>query len=347
MPDDTTSPMMQMITAYWVSQIVGTLARLGIPDRLVVKPLNADQLASALRCDADAMQRLMRAAEMLRIVKIMADGGYALTALGDTLRANAPGSLRNLAITLTAPGHWLPWARLADAVLEGKRQTGAALGKDIFEYYADNPAEGLAFTGAMADLSALVSGEVARLVDTSDAELVVDVGGASGIIVAALLRKNSALRGVVFDTPQVAGQAREKIADLRLAERCDVIAGDFFKTVPAADIYILKHVIHDWNDEQAARILTNCTRALREGGTVVLIESLLPEDGSSTMAPLMDLNMLVLTPGRERTAKDYAELLRTAGLRVDRRHETESPMQIIEASPRRYFFPVQRRTNRS
>jgi SAM-dependent methyltransferase len=233
---------------------------------------------------------------------------------------------------LTAPGHWLPWGRLADAVRHGVRQTPATLGRELFEFYAENPDEGSAFTGAMSNVSAAVAEDVAKALDTSTAKHVVDVGGASGTIIAAVLDRNPRLHGTILELPHVAPRARSALHELGLSSRCNVLDGDFFKSVPQADIYILKQIIHDWDDEQSVCILSNCFRALRSKGRVVLVERVLPDDGRPSFAPLADLNMLVLLPGRERTAKQYSKLLEAAGLHLDRVIDISSAMQLIEAS---------------
>jgi SAM-dependent methyltransferase len=243
-----------------------------------------------------------------------------------------PGSMRAAAVALTAPGHWLPWGRMADAVRQGKRQAPAALGQELFDFYADHPDEGSAFTEAMSDLSAAIAEEVAAALDTATAEHVVDVGGASGTIIAALLRRNPALRGTILELTHVVPQARCAVTALGLASRCQVLEGDFFAAVPLADIHVLKWIIHDWDDEQSVRILSNCARALRRNGRVILIERVLPDDKRPSYAPLDDLNMLVLLPGRERTATQYRKLLEAAGLHLDRIVDTALAMQVIEAS---------------
>jgi hypothetical protein len=321
-----------MITGYWVSQIVGTLACLKIPDHLANGPLTYDELAKEAGCDSEATYRLLRAAASIDLVSATTDGRFDLAPLGQRLRSKVPGSMRESAVALTAPGHWLPWGRLAEAVRHGLRQTPAALGRELFEFYAENPDEGSAFTGAMANVSRVVAEDVADMLDTSGAEHVVDVGGASGTIVAALLERNPALRGTILELRHVVRHARTTLGELGLSSRCKVVEGDFFESVPRADIHILKQIIHDWDDEQSVRILSNCASALRGKGRVVLVERVLPEDGSPSFAPLADLNMLVLLPGRERTGKQYGTLLEAAGLRLDRIVDTPSAMQIIEAS---------------
>jgi 2-polyprenyl-3-methyl-5-hydroxy-6-metoxy-1,4-benzoquinol methylase len=239
--------------------------------------------------------------------------------------------MRDLAIAQTAPGHWLPWGRLRDAVRTGERQTVRALGREIFDHYTHSPAEAAAFSGAMESLSALVAFAVATAVDLSAARRVVDVGGGEGTLVAALARANPSLRGVVFDLPHVVARAHRKLEALGLADRVEAVAGDFFQSVPAADVYLLKQVLHDWNDQQCRAILMHCSRGLGAGGCLLIVEMVIPDDGHPTAAQLLDLNMLVMLPGRERTRREYASLLASADLRLARLIETSSPFQIIEA----------------
>jgi SAM-dependent methyltransferase len=322
----------QMIKGYWISQIVGTLARLEIADRLAHGPLDCDVLANAIGCEPQTTYRLLRASAHAGLVSALSDGRFALTPLGELLRSNVPGSMRNPAIALTAPGHWLPWGRLTEAVQSGERQVAAVLGCELFDYYAANPCEGGAFTGTMANHSASIADEVAGMLDTSEVRHVVDIGGAFGTILAALLEKNAALRGTILERADVVRRVQAAIAERGLSSRCQVIDGDFFKSVPEGDLYILKSIIHDWDDEGSIKILLNCVRALRPDGRVVLIDWVIPEGGQPGAAALSDLNMLVLLPGRERTASQFAELLRAAGLRLDRIAETASSMHVIEAS---------------
>jgi SAM-dependent methyltransferase len=327
-----TKKMEDMIKAFWISQIVGTLAQLGIPDHLASGALAAGELAEKISCHCEATFRLLRAAKQLDLVTSASDGRFSLTALGQTLRSNGQGSMRDFAIAFTAPGHWLPWGRLSEAVRTGHCQTTKTLGDELFEYYSNNPIEGRAFTGAMSDISAQVADEVARVLDTSSAKHVVDVGGASGTLIAALLFENPTLVGTILDRSDVVPRAESAVAALGLSYRCSVVTGDFFAAVPEADIHILKLIIHDWNDERSISILSNCARALRSGGKVVIVERLMPEDDRASRTPLADLNMLVLLPGRERTLREYGDLVARAGLRLDRVTGTASPFSVIEAT---------------
>jgi hypothetical protein len=184
---------------------------------------------------------------------------------------------------------------------------------------------------AMDDLARPVASEVVRLVNVSGVKDIVDVGGASGTLVGALLDHHPELRGIILELPAVVPLARDAIAQRGLAQRCSVVAGNFFEDVPAADLHLLKLIIHDWDDDDAVRILSNCARSLRRNGRVLLVESALPDDNRPPM-PLVDINMLVLLGGRERTVTEYAALLAAAGLRLDRVVQTRSYAQLIEAT---------------
>ena len=333
MADLAAAQLLQMIKGYWVSQIVGTLAQLEIADQLAQGPLDCDVLANGIGCEPKATYRLLRASANVGLVSALPDGRFGLTPLGELLRSNVPGSMRDSAIAFTAPGHWLPWGRLAEAVRHGERQTVAALGQELFDYYATNPCEGSAFTGTMANHSDPIAEELAQTLDTSAVTHVVDIGGASGTIIGALLEANAALLGTILERADVVTRAEAALAERGLSSRCRVIEGDFFKSVPEADLFILKYIVHDWDDQQSVKLLSNCARALRPNGRVILIEWVVPEHGKPSAAALSDLNMLVLLPGRERTASEFAELFRASGLQLDRISGIASSMHMIEASP--------------
>jgi hypothetical protein len=323
--------MLTMITGYWVSQTIGTIAQLGVVDALAAEPSTPEAIAPRLGAEPRALARLLRAAATVGVVTRDAQGRYAPTPLGNTLRTGVPGSLANMAIAETAAGHWLPWGRLVDAIRTGSRQTPAALGGEIFEYYGKNPREAASFTAAMGDLAGLAAAEVARVLECKSASRVVDVGGANGTLVAAVLRANPNLAGTVLDMPHVVADAKAALEAAGLAGRCEVVAGDFFSRVPEADVYLLKQILHDWDDTQCIKILRNCAAAMRPGGRVVVVEMVIPDDGHPTLAQLMDLNMLVMLPGQERTRSEYASLFDAAGLRFQALTETHSPFQMIEA----------------
>jgi SAM-dependent methyltransferase len=195
-----------------------------------------------------------------------------------------------------------------------------------------NPKKGATFTHAMHGFTSGLAQEVARVVDTSTAKIAVDIGGASGRLVHNLLMANSQLHGIVLDLPDVVPSATAAAAALGLAERCKAMAGDFFTDVPEADIYLLKNVLHDWNDEEAVRLLKRCRQAMRPGGRVVVVEMLLGEIGEPGITPLMDLNMMVLLTGRERTLAEFSGLFKDADLRFSKSTPIRpSPIAVIEA----------------
>lgn len=327
--------MFKMITGFWVSQTVGAIAHLGVCDQLVDGPEGADALSTRVGADSTALFRVLRAAASVGVLRHHEDDTFSLTPLGETLRSNVPGSMRDMAIAQTGRGHWQPWGAFVDAVKTGRTQAEQVLGKSIFQHYADNAVERTAFMGAMQGLSDLVGAELVRLVDWSGVEKVVDVGGSGGTLVSAVLDAHPRASGILFDLPEVASRARGAIEARGLAGRCETMGGDFFQSVPGdADAYILKQILHDWDDEQSVTILRNVTKGLRPGGRVLVVEMVIPDDRTPTAAQLMDLNMLAMLPGRERTRSEYGALLDAAGLRLQSVTETRSPFQIVEARAR-------------
>jgi len=325
--------MMGLITGYWVSQAVGVVALLGVADELAAGPRDSDDLARAVGADPQALYRVLRLLASLGLFTQAPPGSFALTPLGDTLRSDSPGSVRNFAITETAAGHWLPWGRLHESVRTGQPMAREALGMDLFEWYSKNPDEAGYFSAAMGNLSALAASELVRVYDFSGVRTVADVGGAHGVLLAAVLQANPAARGILFDLPHVIATAGDAIASAGLSERCELMSGDFFEAVPeGADLHLLKQIVHDWNDERATRLLQNCHRALAPAGTLLLVEMVIPSDNRPSPAQAMDLNMLVLLGGQERTEEHFERLLRAAGFRLERIIPTHSPFSVIEAT---------------
>jgi O-methyltransferase domain/Dimerisation domain len=324
--------VMQMITGHWVSQLVGSLCRLGIPDALAEQPLTSAVIAKKCGSNPDATYRILRAATGLGLLKEIPPGTFQLTPLGDVLKSNTPGSLRDFSIAETDYGHWTAWGHLFDAVKTGERAAPKALGKELFEWYEEHPQDAAVFGGAMTNLAAMVAGEVVSVCDFSKAKKIVDIGGSHGTLLAAVLKKNLGTSGIVIDLPNVADRARQALQANGLGGRAEAIGGDFFVDVPEGDVYLLKQILHDWNDDQCRTILANCARRLAGGGRIYIVEMIIPDDNSPSFASLMDLNMMVMLPGRERALKEYKVLLDASGLKFERALPTHSPFQIIEAS---------------
>ena len=324
--------MMQMIIGYWVTQVVHAAARFSIADYLAKAPATAEDIADAEGTDPSATFRLLRTCASLGLVKYDGNSRFAGTSLLDTLRKDNPQSLRAIAVSWPLPGHWLPWGRFAEAVKTGTSQTVPALGAGLFEYFATNAAEAAAFTESMTSLTSSVAKETAKRINTSGVNTVADIGGAGGAMLYALLQLHPDLQGIVFDRPQVVASARAEAVKLGFHERVTAVGGDFFESVPEADLYLLKHILHDWDDESCICILKNCRRGLRPRGRIAVIELLLAEIGEPGIAPLYDVTMMVMSAGRERSLVEFQRLFEAAGLAATKVTRTTTPMVILEAA---------------
>jgi hypothetical protein len=321
--------MTQMISGYWITQIVHAAAVFSLADHLADGPATSAAIAAKAGADPTAIFRLLRACVTLDLVAHEDERRFSARPLLNTLRTDNPQSLKALAMVMAGSANWLTWGRFVEAVRTGQPQAKAALGKPVFEYIAEQPAEAEAFAQAMKSTLAFVSAEVARLLDTRSATLVADIGGAGGALLHAVLERNPALNGIVFDLPDIAAIARSSAAEAGLERRVTAIGGDFLDAVPAADLYLLRYILHDWDDASCVRILTNCRRAMARGGRVAVIERLLGEMGDARAAALMDLNMMAVLGGRERDQSEYEQLFAAAGLRLTRVTPTGTPSATI------------------
>jgi hypothetical protein len=325
--------MMEMINGYWITQIVNAAATYALADHLAKGPAAAAEIAEMANTDPSATFRLLRACASLGLVTYDGECRFTATSLLNTLRTDHAQSLRDLAMLMAGPGNWLPWGRFVDCVKTGEPQAVAALGKMVFEYIAERPAESQTFTRAMKRAITFVTEEVARILDTRSATVIADIGGAGGSLLHAVLQANPAPSGIVFDLPNIAEIAKSAAAEVGLERRVTSVGGDFFEAVPAADLYLLRYILHDWDDAACIRILQNCRRAMLPGGRVAVIEQVLGDIGQPGPAPLMDLNMMVMLGGRERSETEYGQLFAAAGLRLATTIETNTPMAtIIEAT---------------
>lgn len=319
-----------LITGMWAAKAAAACAELGIPDVLAHGPKTADEVAKAIDADPSATYRLMRGVASVGVLVAEPNGRFALTPVGEMLRKDVPGSMRSLLLAEMAPGHWLPWGHLTDAVRTGKPSLPKVLGKGAWEYYRDNPEEGRLFSEGMTGISMMAVQAVLSSYSFAGAKKIVDVGGAHGAFLAAVLEREPSAKGVLFDQPQVvegSGATLEKVA-----ARVERIGGDFFAEVPkGGDVYLVKHILHDWNDDECVKILKNVRGAMDPKGRVVVVELLIGDHPGP--APLMDLNMLVMLTGRERTADEFGALFAKAGLRLSGVTPTHSPVVVIEAVP--------------
>jgi predicted O-methyltransferase YrrM len=317
---DARSRVVDLVWGYISSQVVGAIASFGIADELAGGPLSASELAKRVGLPAPSAHRLLRAAASIGILDEPSARVFALNDLSHFLRADVAGSVRAQAIAYVDPWQWLPWAHFRDALLTGDSTVEAALGQGLWDYLAAHPEQEARFAAAMGSSTKVLARTLATAVDLSRFGLIVDVGGSHGELVIEILRSNAAIRAVLFDLPTVARRASEALAKAGLSERCQVVGGDFFAEVPrSGDLYVLKAVLHDWPDPDAITILAKCREAMRAGGRIALVESILPPDGlGSASAHRSDLDMLVINGGRERTEAEFRRLLDAAGLKLDR-----------------------------
>ncbi len=325
--------MWDMITGYRLSQIARVAAALSLAEHCARGPVTAEQVATRESADVTATTRFLRACAAVGLVTTAGDGRFTATPLLMTLHRDTAGSLRGFALSLSARGHWLPWGQLLEAVQNGTHQAPATLGRDLFDYYAETPVEAGAFTEGLSGMTSVAGAEAARVIDTTGVQLAVDVGGASGELLHDLMKVNSELQGVVFDLPHVGPDALAAAAQNKLGDRLEVMAGDFFESVPEdGDLYLLRYVLHDWDDASCVRILENCRKAMRPGARVLVLEMVLGEIGAEPpVVPSQDLNMLVVLGGQERSLSQFDELFQAAGLRRTTVTPTQSPMSVIEA----------------
>ena len=320
--------LLKILSGMWAAQATGTFARLRIADVIAGGAQTVAALAKALNTDPDATHRLVRACATIGLVAVgpAPEHPVTLTPVGELLREDAPLSFRALLDEETAPGHWLPWGRLDLCVTSGKPSTDTTLGSDIWDYYAKTPAEGATFSAAMGNMSKLAIFAASMTYQFPASRKVVDVGGAHGDLLAHVLAMQPGAEGVLFDLPNV-------VAGAPAMDRVTAVGGSFMNDVPAGgDLYLLKTILHDWNDATCLTILTNVRKVMAPGGKIVVIEMVIPEDGSASPVTLLDLNMLVLLPGRERTATELTTLLRGAGFATSQVFQTPSPFAVIEAT---------------
>ena len=328
----------QMAIGHYVSRALDVAARLRIADLLASGPLPADELAAKTDTDAGALRRVLRLLASTGVFEEREDGAFALTPVGELLRSDVPGSARASVLLFSGQGIQDRWRDLDWCVRTGQ----PAYRKDSPDgdaFTSMTPEQSKVFDDAMATFAPATAGAMAAAYDFSRFGSVVDVGGGNGAILIGLLGANPRLRGVVFDRPSAIERARAKLAEAGLAGRCAVAAGDFFESVPSGgDAYLLKHVIHDWDDERAAAILRNCRRAMGRDGVLLIAEGVYPPriDRSleSRGAAANDVNMLVATGGRQRSEAEFRALYTGSGFELTRIVPTAARLALIEGVPR-------------
>ena len=316
----------------WVAQALAVAAELGIADLLKDGPRTSADIARRVDASEDGVYRLLRALGSVGLFAETGNRRFRLTALGKLLRTDSPQALGGYARFTGHETTWRPWGELRYSVRTGEPAFARVFAMPAFEYLAKNPESAQVFDGAMTSISTLESKGVVAAYDFSGIGTLVDVAGGHGFLVASILKANRRMRGVLFDLAHVTAGAAPLLQRLGVADRCQVVSGDFFESVPeGADAYVMKHIIHDWDDERAAQILRNCHRAMRPGGKVLIVDAVIPSGNGAHFGKLLDLEMLVLTPrGRERTRAEFQELLKRSGFRLRRVVPTETHISVVE-----------------
>jgi hypothetical protein len=326
--------LVEMVWGCQVTQALYVAAKLGIADVLAAGPLTPEEIARRVDASPDGVFRLLRALASRGVFAARADGRYELTPLADTLRTDAPVSMRSVALTWGSPEHWEHWGHLLDSVRSGEPAVPAIRGMDFFAFTEANPDFGEVFNNAMTTFSNVAKEPVLAAYDFSPFATIVDVGGGHGALLAAILQQTPTARGVLFDQPSVTTGAAEVLRAHGVEARCAVESGSFFESVPAGgDAYVLKSVIHDWDEPKALTILGKVREVIKPDARLLLLEMVLPEGNSSHMGHVFDLEMLLDVGGRERTEREYQQLLAKAGFELTRVVQTVSPVWVVEARP--------------
>ena len=320
-----------MATGYWVSRLLYAAAQYSLADRLVDGPRTATELAGETGTHAPSLHRLMRALASLGVLSEDGSHRFALAPLGEALRSDAPGAARATILALAGDWWWKGWEHVLYCLETGKTGMQKTSGTTVFGYLAQHPQDAAYFNDAMVGFHGEEPQAVADACEFSEGETVIDVGGGTGNLLAAILERHPSTRGVLADVPHVIDEARTRMASLGV-ERCAFQSIDFFESVPdGGDVYLLSHVIHDWTEDQCLAILRNCHRAMKAGSRLQIVEMVLPPGDTPHPGKLLDLAMLVMPGGQERTAEEYQLLLSAAGLRMTRVIPTASSVSVIEA----------------
>jgi hypothetical protein len=315
-----------------MSQALYVAAKLSIADLLADKPQTVSALASQTNTHERSLYRALRSLASIGVFQEIEPKVFALTPYAEALRADAPNSMRNGVIFMGEKWHWQVWGELLYSVQTGKPAWGHELGGEVFDYFTNHPAEAEIFNKAMTDLSVSSAPSVVEAYDFSAFTTLVDIAGGHGYLLSQILKANPQLNGVLFDMPSVIAGASALLEQEGVKERVTTVAGNFFESVPAnADAYIMKHIIHDWDDERAVQILQNIGKGIQADGKVLVVETVVPEGDEPHYSKLLDLEMLVSPGGVERTAAEYKELFAAAGFRLTRIVPTQTPFSIIEA----------------
>lgn len=327
--------VLELASGFIGSQAVYAATKIGIPDALAGGPRTSAEIAEQVNANPDATARLLRACASIGMFTIDEHGRFGLNAVSEQLRSDVETSMRPVVLMLGDPAYWNPWGELTYSVRTGKPSVDKVLGKSMWDFMSDNPDFEATFNNAMTCLTRLDWPTIAAVYDFTKFDTIVDVGGGQGQLLSLILEASPESNGILFEQDSVIEQAADFLGDCGALPRCTLECGSFFETVPVGgDLYVMRRVIHDWDDEDAARILATVRRSIPEHGALLLIESVIPENNSPHFGKMLDLDMLIFVGGRERTEAQLRTLLQRAGFDVSRVVATASTLSLIEARPR-------------
>jgi hypothetical protein len=333
-PPSPQAQLMQMSLGYAVPFLLRAAAQLCLADHLANGPTTADQLATATNTNASALYRLLRTLASIGLFSEDESHRFSITPLAEPLRSNIPGSVRTSVLSITGELFITPWSKLLYSVQTGQSCFDHCFGMPFFDYLTGNPEEAAMFSDLLIGINAPDAAAIAAAYDFTPFSHIADIGGATGHILATILASHPGPRGTLFDLAHNQSGATELLQSRGMAHRVAFTAGSFFESVPTGcDLYLLSHVLHDWSEQQCLTILANCRRALPSSSRLLVIEQVLPEGNAFHPGKMLDMTMLALTPGQERTESEYRALLGKAGFKLTRVIPTSAAISIVEAVP--------------
>ncbi len=325
--------LMGLITGYWRSQAVYVAAKLGIADLLADGSRDVAGLAKSVECDEDALFRLLRALASIGVFEEIEPRTFSLTPMAEVLRSDVEGSQRALALMM-GEEQYQAWGELLYSVRSGNPGFDHRFGQPIFDYLGERPEQARIFDAAMTGIHGRETAAVLEAYDFSEVDVLADIGGGNGSKISAVLERYPEMQGLLFDLPHVVEHARESLEQTGLADRCRFEGGSFFESVPGgANAYLLRHIIHDWDDERSLTILKNIREVIPDDGRLLIVEAVIPPGNDPFPAKFLDLTMLVIPGGKERTREEYEALFAEAGFSLSQIVPTSTEMSVIEGRP--------------
>ena len=322
--------LIQIASGAMLTQAIGVAAKLGIADLIKDGGTNVDELAKATGADARSLFRVLRSLASVGVFRESAPRTFENTPMSVLLRSETPDSLKNFAIFMAEPWHYNVWGNMMHSVMTGETAWKATHGREVFDWFEQNPEAAENFNKTMTEMSTSVAPVVVEAYDFSGIDTLADIAGGHGYLLAQILKANPNLKGILFDVESVIAGADDMLETHGVANRVEKVSGDFFKEVPSADAYIMKHIIHDWDDERSVQILKSIHAAMKGDGKLLVVEMVVPPENDPHYSKILDLEMLTSPGGIERTEDEYRALFAQAGFRLSRTVPTRSPFSIIE-----------------